>query len=137
MSQMAEMLAFIAARHARPGSVESLRECAIVALDNAGLSSREIARLSARAVSQHHQTGHLIVQVKRAGQRVDLVVLNAAQTPVLFEYIEAARCWQEERPLFVTKRGRTWHYNAVSRIVRRWRRHQSGAAGAAGEDAAA
>src|SRR5436190_19693267 len=82
-----------------------LRDAAVLALRQAGMTCREIS-LARGGQFVQLESGDLIVR-HRVGQRTDLIRLAPDQTATLLEYLEDQRIWGEpERYLFTGRGGR-------------------------------
>ena len=97
-----------------------LRDAALLALLQAGMTHREVARARGRQFVQL-DNGDLIVR-DRTGQRTDLIRLAPHQTAILLEYLEDQRIWGEpERHLFTGRGGRALSTVRIKKIAAIWR----------------
>lgn len=80
-----------------------LRDALVLALLADGLNRREIRALNAKDLVQHDASGVFYAQVVQRGRKV-LLRLRPNTSAIALDYLEAERCYGEDRPLFVAGR---------------------------------
>lgn len=106
-------------RPRRSYRLNRLRDHALRALvDHPDLSRREVAALRGTQIHQHGESGYLLVEIpQRSGSRIH--VLGAVATRVLLDYMEAARLWGADRPLFPGRFGRPLSTTGINTALAR------------------